>query len=367
MQQPGPPQGDAAAALRERYTTLFATPDLLPWQLDLAGSRLLLALMDEPAYRAAAFLDQRLNMDGRLQAIWAPLAQVSADARASGRRQTAAVFLFHIGHCGSTLLSRLLGEDPRLLPLREPLSLRSLAESERQAGSAGAPLDRAAWEALRELLLLLLTRSYGESQRAFIKPSSNCNNLIVPVLGSHPGHKAIFLYLNLRSYLANLLRPQSRNALYVFAADRAADLRRLMPGIELSFEDLPPARLGALNWTASMAQFAQAQDDLQCGPRLRAIEFEDLLRNPVTHLLELYGFLDTPMDAVQVERLLAGGHMRRYSKDQRFAYTPELREVDLRASLEVHRAEIDDAGAWLADLLDQVPGLSKLKGMMARS
>lgn len=365
MPQAGPHQGNAVAALRERYAALFEGPELLPWQLDIPGSRLLLALMDEPTYRSAAFLDQRLNLDGRLQAIWVPLPQLMADARASGRRQAPACFLFHIGHCGSTLITRLLGEDPRFLPLREPLSLRTLAENERLVDMPGAPMDRSGWEAVRELLLLLLTRSYRDGQRAFIKPSSNCNNLMAPVLASHAGHKAVFLFLNLRSYLANLLRPQSRNALYVFANDRAADLRRFLPGADIVLEGLAPARLGALNWTANMAQLVHAESDPGLAPRLRAVEFEGFLREPATHLMDLSGFLGIPMEPAQVERILASGHMERYAKDLRFAYTPELREADLRQSLEAHRREIEDAESWLIGLLDRVPGLSRLKGMLA--
>lgn len=364
MPQPGPPPAGAATDLRERYVSLFRTPDLLPWQLDLSGSRLLLALLDEDAYRSAAFLDQRLNLDGRLQAIWAPLKQVSDDARASGRMQVPAGFLFHIGHCGSTLLTRLLGEDPRLLPLREPLSLRMLAESERLAGTSGATLDRPAWEALRELLLLLLTRSYREDQRALIKPSSNCNNLMEPVLASHPGHKAVFLYLNLRSYLANVLRPQSRNALYVFANDRSFDLRRFMPGIPVSLDGLAPARLGALNWTASMAQLLQVRDDPRFSGRVRPVGFEDFLRDPAASLVELSTFLGMPMESAQAQRVLAGGHMQRYAKDLRFPYTPELREEDLRHSLQVHAQDIDDAQAWLTGMLERTPGLAGLQEML---
>ena len=364
MPQPGPPPAGAATDLRERYASLFQTPDLLPWQLDLSGSRLLLALLDEGTYRSAAFLDQRLNLDSRLQAIWAPLQQVSDDARASGRMQTPAGFLFHIGHCGSTLLTRLLGEEPRLLPLREPLSLRTLAESERLAGTQGASLDRPAWEALRELLLLLLTRTYRQDQRALIKPSSNCNNLMEPMLASHPGHKAVFLYLNLRSYLANVLRPQSRNALYVFANDRSFDLRRFMPGVSVSPDGLAPARLGALNWTASMAQLLHVQDDPRFSGRVRSIEFEAFLRAPAASLVELSAFLGAPMEAAQAEQVLAGDHMQRYAKDPRFPYTPELREEDLRNSLQAHAQDIDDAQTWLAGLLERAPGLGGLQEML---
>lgn len=365
MQQSGPTQADGVAALRERYSSLFQTPDLLPWQLDIPGSRLLLALVSESVYQDAAFLDQRLNLDGRLQAVWIPLERISDDARAGGHAQAPAAFIFHIGHCGSTLLTRLLGESPRLLPLREPLSLRALAESARLLDTPAAPIDRARWEALQALLLSLLTRSYREDQKALIKPSSNCNNLMSPVLAAHPGHRAVFLYLNLRSYLANVLRPQSRNALHVFSNDRAFDLRRFMPRIQVPLESLPPARLGALNWTASMAQLAHAQGDGRLSSRVRALDFEAFLREPAACLTELSLFLGCPLGPDEVSSVLASGHMSKYAKDLRYEYTPELRKQDQEESLRIHGHDIADATAWLTSLLEAEPGLSPLIGMMA--
>src|SRR3546814_20118484 len=46
-------------------------------------------------------------------------------------------FIFHIGHVGSTLVSRLLAEVGDALPLREPMLLRALAQvAERKIGRA---------------------------------------------------------------------------------------------------------------------------------------------------------------------------------------------------------------------------------------
>jgi hypothetical protein len=363
MQQPAPPQ-DAVADLREKYASLFSTPELLPWQLDIPGARMLLARISESGYRDAVFLDQRLNLDGKLQAIWAPLERLLADGHATGPASRPARFIFHVGHCGSTLLSRLLAENPDLLPLREPSSLRTLAESERQSGGPHAPMGRHELQDLMQLLLRLLARVYHSSQHALIKPSSNCNNLISPLLASDPEHKAVFLYLNLRSYLASILRPQSRGALQAFSKERAFDLHHLLPDAGIVLGSLPPARMGAANWLTSMAYLAQAQSDARLFTRIRIVEFESFLKGPDDILTDLFLFFDHPVTHGTVTTILQGKHMVTYAKDQRVGYTPELRAADLEQSMQTHRADIEDAQDWIMSLLDRSPGLAALKGLI---
>jgi hypothetical protein len=116
----------AEAEFRRRYQQVTERPGLLPYQLDIPRRQVLLALVNEPIYRHALFLDQRLN-DGTIQAFWIPLVRLLETGRNSTSPAQAAVYIFHIGHCGSTLISRLLGDRPDLLPLREPLVLRTLA------------------------------------------------------------------------------------------------------------------------------------------------------------------------------------------------------------------------------------------------
>ena len=80
--------------------------------------------MDRDSYRAASFLDDRMiqqPVDAQLVA-WPDVEQaVSDDMRNDAR------WIFHIGHVGSTLVSRLLGELPEVLAVREPALLRDVA------------------------------------------------------------------------------------------------------------------------------------------------------------------------------------------------------------------------------------------------
>lgn len=367
MQYPASPPNPGIAELREKYTSLFQAADLLPWQLDIPGARLLLALISESTCRDASFLDQRLNLDGKLQAMWVPLERVLADQQAARRKPMAAGFIFHVGHCGSTLLSRLLSENSALSPLREPLSLRTLAEHERLLQGPETPITRPEWQALLELLLQLLARTWRDDQKAVIKPSSSCNNLLRPVLASNPDHRAVFLYLDLRAYLANVLRPQSRGALHAFSGERAFDVRRFMPRADLSLQDQSPGRLGALNWAASMGHLLHAKSDASLADRIRVVEFEAFLREPVDTLTELCMFLGKPMEQKSAAGILAGGLMQRYAKDPQIGYTPELRAEDLERSMRIHRADIEDAVSWLVNQVDGVPDLAPLKEIISRA
>src|SRR3546814_16003598 len=86
------------------------------WSSDVCSSdlndRVLIALLGEADYRAASFLDQRLLTDrvGREWRAWNALPDLGAAAPRPD-------FIFHIGHVGSTLVSRLLAEVGDAMPL----------------------------------------------------------------------------------------------------------------------------------------------------------------------------------------------------------------------------------------------------------
>ena len=76
--------------------------------LDPAGGRVRLVAMDRESYRAASFLDDRLMQ----QTIDAQIvAWPEVEAAVAGDLRTDARWIFHIGHVGSTLVSRLLGNS----------------------------------------------------------------------------------------------------------------------------------------------------------------------------------------------------------------------------------------------------------------
>src|SRR5688500_5779330 len=80
-----------------------------------------LGALDRAADRAASFLDDRMMSEPRAAELvqWSVVAEAASKPTRSDAR-----WIFHIGHVGSTLISRMLGELPGVLAVREPRSLR---------------------------------------------------------------------------------------------------------------------------------------------------------------------------------------------------------------------------------------------------
>ena len=127
--------------------------------------------------RLSAFLDERL-LQGNREGGWLSLDSLPEILPANAVRR----HIFHIGHCGSTLISRLLDHWPNVLGLREPLALRTLAELEENAGSPLARFEPRDLPPLRKTVMALLGRPFASGQNTIIKATSSCNCLIRPML-----------------------------------------------------------------------------------------------------------------------------------------------------------------------------------------
>src|SRR5215213_11210676 len=92
--------------------------------LDPSAGTVRLVAMDRGSYRAASFLDDRL-IQQPVDAQIVPWPEV--EAAVAGNLRADARWIFHIGHVGSTLVSRLLGEIDGVLGIREPRLLRDVA------------------------------------------------------------------------------------------------------------------------------------------------------------------------------------------------------------------------------------------------
>src|ERR1700683_940465 len=104
---------------------LAASPELFPHALDPRSGMVTLLRLSRDDYEQASFLDGRIAGPGK-PGRTLPFTQLSHAVSAAALPESA-WFIFHIGHVGSTLLSRLLGLHPAIFSLREPDILRTLA------------------------------------------------------------------------------------------------------------------------------------------------------------------------------------------------------------------------------------------------
>src|SRR5258708_7343679 len=97
------------------------SPDVYPQKIDLVRETALLIEFGAEAYRSSSFLDDRILAPSTKGSV-VPLARLS-DVCGAVANSRPLHFVFHTGHVGSTLVSRLLDDSGAVLSLREPLPL----------------------------------------------------------------------------------------------------------------------------------------------------------------------------------------------------------------------------------------------------
>jgi hypothetical protein len=335
-------------------TSPLDDPGFLPFKLDLVGRRVLFLRLDAAQRREAAFLDDRAlpaNADG----AWVPLDAVLA-------RDVAAVpsadAIFHIGHCGSTLLSRLLDSWPQVQGLREPLPLRTLAEA---WPTLQQPQSRLSPQQAPHLLRALWSRwstALAPHARSVVKATSSCNGLIETLLAQQPKMRAILIDMPLRPYLATLLKsPASVIDAASAAGERMHELhsRGLGDGVALHALSLP--QQCAMGWLAERIRF-DAVARGEHAARVLRVDFERLLAQPEHELRRIAAHLQ--LDPAGVAPALAAPAWGRYSKAQSHGYGRDDRAHDLALALQRHGDEISEGEAWVEGLLERNPQLRSL-------
>jgi len=324
-------------------------PELLPFKLDLVGQRVLWLRLSGEQRRAAAFLDERaLPKDA--QGAWLPLASL-LPPRPVAVADAAAIF--HIGHCGSTLLSRLLDSWPQVQGLREPLPLRTLAEAWPLLATPQSRLQPADAGALLRALWTRWSQSLPPATRTVVKASSSCNGLLAPLLAQSSTLRVVLLDIPLRPYLATLLKsPGSVLDAAHAAGERLGDLqaRGVAAGAALHGLSLP--QQCAMGWLAERLRFAALA---AVSERVLRVDFEALLAQPQATLHAIAAHLSLP--ATGVDAAMASPVWGRYSKAPDHGYGRDDRAHDLALAMQRHRDQIESGVAWVEACVQRHPSL----------
>jgi hypothetical protein len=347
--------GVPAAEVARWLDGLARTPDVFLHELDFVQRRALLVGLDEARYREASFLDQRA-LDAGTRGVWLPLETVRAALVALPARPLHAIF--HVGHCGSTLLSRLLGSLPGAHALREPLAWLALAMHRRELGTSAARLDAAAWDGWFDGTMRALARTYRPGDVAVLKSTSAGANLAPVLLERLPETRAVLLHTPLETHLAAMLRTaETRESARHYAAAWLGDLRALVRCDDLAPHALSDAETCALAWVAPMLWFAHASR--RHPQRTLRVVFEDLLADPRRWLGDVARHVGLTPAADDLDRVTRGPLMRRAAKDPQHAYGPGERTRELAEARRRFADEIDAGLRWAGRFMEVGPGVAR--------
>ena len=196
---------------------LASRPDadvaLFPHRLDVARKRVTFVRVERAVLRELSFLDGREKFWGG-EPIEFQWEDVQAEFPVG---DTSSRYVFHVGFCGSSLLSRLLDVVGASLVLREPRILTDLA-AHKAALDRSATSDPRVDEALGHARILL-DRRWEPFEAVVVKPSNWINNLVPRLCKDTNTMRPLFLTMDRRAYLRAVWRGGS--ARVAFAA-RAA-------------------------------------------------------------------------------------------------------------------------------------------------
>ena len=300
--------------------------------------------MSAEDYRAAAFLDDRM-FDRQRDVRVLPWAEVAVSASGSNDAR----WIFHIGHVGSTMVARMLGEIPGVLSVREPRILRDLATLPAEQAAAMAPAVAA-----------LCSRRFEDRGHALVKATSFVSEIASLLVGSES--PAIFMVAGLESYMLTILAGENSvkelHALHDYRATRMAG--RVSPMADATASD---AHRAAMAWACEMTSLEAAAEAMSGTPILW-LNFDRFLASPAASLIETAHLCGFELSAADSETITSGPLMQRYSKALEYEYSPGLRR-ELQAEAQQRHGR--DISAALNMLEEASKGSPQLQRALSRS
>ena len=338
---------------------LDGSPALFPYMLDLPSDCVLFLRLNRTDYERASFLDARLHTP-QVPSHTLPWPRVVAAIDAA-RLPERCGFIFHIGHVGSTLLSRLIGAHSRAFSLREPVILRTFAQLDGEFEVRPQLLRKEDFDARLTGCLKLLSRTFEARQLPIIKATSFVSELATNLLSRASTPKAVMMFVSPESYIATILGgPNSRQEAKMLAPSRLLRLHRRIGAEAWQLASLSEGEVLALSWACEMSALAQAVH--AGGGRLLRVDFDRFLLSPAALLsavLRHFGIQGTSEaeTSSEVRAIVEGPDMHRYSKAPEHAYDAALRRDVLNAARAAHGAEISRGLAWLDRAAKQFPAV----------
>ena len=328
---------------------LGRSPELFPYALDLPGDNVTFIRLSRSDYERASFLDGRL-FSPQTTSRPLPWSEVAAAIEAAQLMERCG-FIFHIGHVGSTLLSRLIGSHTGIFSLREPVILRTFAQLRDQEPQPHFRRDHD-FDARLTGCLKLLSRTFEKHQFPVVKATSFVSELAAGLLSRGAKPKAVMMSVSPESYMATILGgPNSRQEAQMLAPGRLGRLHRRIGTEAWQLASLSEGEVLALSWACEMSALAEAANS--GGGRVFWVNFDQFLANPEALLSAVLGHFGIEGTAKDVRAIIQGPEMRRYSKAPEHGYDADLRRDVLNTARATHGAEIRRGLAWLNRAAEQ--------------
>ena len=295
---------------------LFASPD--HYLHSFEGQAAVFVSMNRAAYHRSIFLDARISSAIETSTKWPVIALVDRTPPPAPMG-----WIFHVAHCGSTLLARAIDHQATNLILREPFALRQLAlapDAQRLA-----------------TLMAMLSKRYREDLPTIVKANVPVNFMLADLAAFNPQARAIILYLDLADYLIAVLRSEPNREW----------VRRITTLLSVHLGDLSglsEAERAASLWLAQMQGFAAALGRM---PNARTLDGDTFLADPRRWLRRAADHLGVPMTEDNLESVVGGPLFAAYSKNPRVPFNNAMRLARRSEFARKLAPELERAQHWI--------------------
>ena len=350
-------------AIERLWPQVTANPELHLHQLDLIQQNGLFIQMPAGAYRAASFLDGR-SFNHQTLGGWIPFQQIQQTVLNGPILSGPLHFIFHMGHTGSTLISRLLDETGVVQSLREPLVLRDLAVMHDRRADQAHLISPTSVDDWTEIMLRLWARHRADRQCAIVKATSSTARIGRTLMENRPASRAVYLSMAAEPYLAVILG--GANSLVDIRGHAEERMRRLASMLGESPQPLYELSAGeqiAASWVCE----ALTREDIRqsAGDRLMRLDFDDFLANVPGRVKKLCDHFGLPSSDAVVARIAGSPTLGQYAKAPEHAYSSSLRADVIQDSRKRNRSEIELGLKWIRKMADQYPAVLALQNLNA--
>ena len=262
-------------------------------------------------------------------------------------------FIFHTAFCGSTFLSKLLGQTDYFLSIREPNVFMEIANLLR----VNAKIKNN-----KNLFNSWITKTISSflqldaNRHVVFKPTNASNNIIETFLKLLPESKALLLYSDLDSFLVSILKKGEsgkafiRNLYNILSLDGSpfaiTDFRKVN-----CFTDL---QIACLVWSMQMYVY-QKISAVKYNNRVKFLNVNDFLNKPKQGLSKISEFFGQNLDMKTLQSLDEKGIFSSHAKFNDQLYNSNIRQRENLQIIEKYHNEFKEIHQWLNNFLKPPP------------
>jgi hypothetical protein len=325
---------------------MLSNPDYYLWRIGESNKAEFLQ-MSRDAFSQSIFLDRRIHALST-STLQLDLEDIYSNHCPKVDPTTKFCYIFHMAHCGSTLLARAMDLINENIVYREPSALRQLGLMASDSYGREPAID---WDNLLNFTLSQLGKAYKNNSPVIIKANVPVNFCIPELLDINNHTRAILLYSNFENYMLSILKADThRNWLNIISNQLAPSIQHIIGIDKTQLNSLSSPEKAACMWLVQITLFDQAAKKYK---QIRCLEAELFFNDSeevLAHAFKQFGIKAKPS---LIKSIASSELFNRHSKNPNYRYDNNHRIQEKERIKAAIPKDLTEAKEWLKPYIDQ--------------